>query len=169
MWGRCFQLSSRQLHRQSLRYDVLNEKRKPAIGHSFVRGFLPNGGHPLVLFRWKLGPNRCVANRCLVGLLDVTVRCSLMQSPWTLREAETKKGRCSVSGNGPLTFPRQLDVVADAANVARTRFAGPRISELRGKLKTTEHSLIFANKTDAPISCQEAVCGSVLSNSHRSS
>ena len=25
------------------------------------------------------------------------------------------------------------------------------------------------NKTDAPISCQEAVCGSVLSNSHRSS
>ncbi len=27
----------------------------------------------------------------------------------------------------------------------------------------------LANKTDAPISCQEAVCGSVLSNSHRSS
>ena len=25
------------------------------------------------------------------------------------------------------------------------------------------------DKTDAPISCQEAVCGSVLSNSHRSS
>ena len=39
---------------------------------------------------------------------------SVMQSPWTLREAETKKGRCSVSGNGPLTFTRQLDVVADA-------------------------------------------------------
>ena len=35
--------------------------------------------------------------------------------------------------NGPLTFPRQLDVVADAANVARTRFAGHRISEVRGK------------------------------------
>lgn len=43
----------------------------------------------------------------------------VMQSPWTLREAETKKGRCSVSGNGPLTFPRQLDVVADAAIVDR--------------------------------------------------
>lgn len=37
------------------------------------------------------------------------------------------------SGNGPLTFPRQLDVVADAANVARTRFAGSHISEVRGK------------------------------------
>lgn len=58
---------------------------------------------------------------------------SVIQSPWTLSEAETKKGRCSVSGNGPLTFPRQLDVVADAANVARTRFAGSHISEVRGK------------------------------------
>lgn len=43
-----------------------------------------------------------------------------MQSPCTLRETETKKGRCSVSDNGPLTFPRQLDVVADSAFVART-------------------------------------------------
>lgn len=38
------------------------------------------------------------------------------------------------SGNGPLTFLRQLDVAADAANVARTRFAGHRISEVRGKI-----------------------------------
>ena len=38
---------------------------------------------------------------------------SVMQSSRTLREAMTKKGRCSVSGNGPLMFPRQLDVVAD--------------------------------------------------------
>lgn len=60
----------------------------------------------------------------------------VIQSPWTLREAETKRGRCSVSGDGPLTFPRQLDVVADAANVARARFAGPRISEVRGKIET---------------------------------
>lgn len=59
----------------------------------------------------------------------------VIQSPWTLREAETKKGRCSVSGNGPLTFPRLLDVVADAAFVARTRFAGSRISEVRGKIR----------------------------------
>lgn len=36
----------------ALRYDVLNEKTKPIEGHSFARGFLPNGGHPLVLFRW---------------------------------------------------------------------------------------------------------------------
>lgn len=45
---------------------------------------------------------------------------SVMQPPRTLREAETKKGRCSVSGNGPLTFPRQLDVVADVVIVTRT-------------------------------------------------
>ena len=38
------------------------------------------------------------------------------------------------SDNGPLTFPRLPDAVADAANVARTRFAGPRISEVRGKI-----------------------------------
>ena len=55
--------------------------------------------------------------------------------------------------NGPLAFPRQLDVVADAANVARTRFAGPRNSEVRGKSKTSEHSPIFSNKT--------ACCGRV--------
>lgn len=59
-----------------LRYDVLNEKRRPAMGHYFARGFLPNGGHPLVLFRLKLVPNRRVANRRLAGLLEVTVRVS---------------------------------------------------------------------------------------------
>lgn len=72
---------------------------------------------------------------------------SVMQSSRTLREAMTKKGRCSVSGNGPLMFPQQLDVVADAANVARTRFAGPRISEVREKSETSEHNSIFGNKT----------------------
>ena len=34
---------------------------------------------------------------------------------------------------------------------------------------TPEHAVIGKIKTDAPISCQEAVCGSALSNSHRSS
>ena len=51
-----------------------------------------------------------------------------------LCEAMAKKGRCSNSGNGPLMFSRLLDVVADAANVARTRFVGPRIPEVRGKI-----------------------------------
>lgn len=51
------------------------------------------------------------------------------------------------SDNGPLTFSRKLDVVADAANVARTRFVGPRISEVRGKSETSEHNPIFGNKT----------------------
>ena len=70
-----------------------------------------------------------------------------MQSPWTLREAETKKGRCSVSGNGPLTFPRQLDVVADAANVARHALQGLVFRKCGEKLKTAEHNPIFGNKT----------------------
>lgn len=38
------------------------------------------------------------------------------------------------SGNGPLTFLRLLDVAAGAANVARTRFAGLRISEVLEKI-----------------------------------
>lgn len=64
-----------RLFKQPLGYDLLNEKRKPAMGHSFARGFLPNGGHPLVLFRWRLEPKSCIANRRLVRLLGVTVRC----------------------------------------------------------------------------------------------
>lgn len=43
-----------------LRYDVLNEKRRRAIGHRFARGFLPKGGHPLVLFRWRFGERTSV-------------------------------------------------------------------------------------------------------------
>lgn len=64
-----------RLFKQPLGYDLLNEKRKPAMGHSFARGFLPNGGHSLVLFRWKLEPKSCIANRRLARLLGVTVRC----------------------------------------------------------------------------------------------
>lgn len=67
----------------------------------------------------------------------------MIQSSCTLREAETKKGRCSVSDNGPLTFPRQLDIVADAANVARTCFAGPRISDVLGKIENLRAQLVL--------------------------
>lgn len=70
-----------------------------------------------------------------------------MQSPFTLREAETKKGRCSVSNNGPLTFPRQLDVVADAAFVARALDTESSFRKCWDKSKTSEHNSIFANKT----------------------
>lgn len=65
-----------RLCKQPLGYDLLNEKRKPAMGHSFAGGFLPSGGHPLVLFRLKLEPKSCIANRRLARLLGVTVRCS---------------------------------------------------------------------------------------------
>lgn len=70
----------------------------------------------------------------------------MRQSSRTLREAMTKKGRCRVFGNGPLTFPRLLDVVADTPIVARTRFAGPRFPEVRGKSKTAEHNAFLGTK-----------------------
>ena len=71
----------------------------------------------------------------------------VIQSPRTLREAETKKGRCSVSGNGPLMFPRLLDVVADAAFVARTLDAEPLFRKCGEKSETSERNPIFGNKT----------------------
>lgn len=71
----------------------------------------------------------------------------MIQSSCTLRETETKKGRCSVSNNGPLTFPRQLDVVADAANVARTLDAESLFRKCGEKSEISEHARIFTNKT----------------------
>lgn len=70
-----------------------------------------------------------------------------MQSPFTLRDAETKKGRCSVSGNDPLMYSRLLDVVADAAFVARTLDAETSFRKCWEKSKTSEYNSIFANKT----------------------
>lgn len=59
-----------------LRYDVLNKKRRPAIDHCFAKGFLPNGGHPLVLFRWRFGTSNRIPDHCPAGFLNVTVRFS---------------------------------------------------------------------------------------------
>lgn len=70
---------------------------------------------------------------------------SVIQSPLTLREAETKKGRCSVSGNGPLTFPRLLDVVADAAFVARTLDAESLFRKC-GEIGTLERTALFMKR-----------------------
>lgn len=71
---------------------------------------------------------------------------SVIQSSWTLREAETKKGRCSVSGNGPLMYPRLLDVVADAAFVARTLDAESLFRKCGEKSEIFVHNPIFATK-----------------------
>lgn len=71
----------------------------------------------------------------------------VMQSPWTLREAETKKGRCSVSDNGPLTFLRRLDVVVDVTIVARTLDAESSFRKCGEKSETSERNPIFSNKT----------------------
>lgn len=70
-----------------------------------------------------------------------------MQPPFTLRDAETKKGRCSVSGNDPLMYSRLLDVVADVAFVARTLDAETSFRKCWEKSKTSEYNSIFANKT----------------------
>lgn len=58
---------------------------------------------------------------------------SVIQPSRTLREAMTMKGRCSVFRQRPFDVSATTGCCADAANVARTRFAGPRISEVRGK------------------------------------
>ena len=47
------------------------------------------------------------------------------------------------SDNGPLTFPRLLDVVADAAIDALTHDAGLRSPEVRGKIETCRAQLDF--------------------------
>lgn len=70
----------------------------------------------------------------------------VMQLPCTLREAEAKKGRCSVSDNDPLTFPRQLDVVADAAFVARTLDTESSFRKCWEKSITSERNPIFPTK-----------------------
>lgn len=51
------------------------------------------------------------------------------------------------SGNGSLTFLRQLDVVADAVIYALTHDTETRFTEVRGKSETSEHNRIFVNKT----------------------
>lgn len=69
---------------------------------------------------------------------------SVIQSSRTLREAMTKEGRCPVSGNGPLMFPRQLDVVA--FSLLAVGFY--RVFRKGGeKSKLAERTPIFANKT----------------------
>lgn len=46
-----------------------------------------------------------------------------------------------------MTFPRLLDIVADAAIYALTHDAEPRFPEVREKSETSEHNPIFGNKT----------------------
>ena len=87
---------------------------------------------------------------------------SLMQSLWILREAETKKGRCRVFGNGPLRFPRLLDVVADAAIVARARDTGPRFPEVRGKIENRRAQPDFLQQNRRSLKVKTGVWSAVL-------
>lgn len=70
----------------------------------------------------------------------------VMQSPCNLREAETKKGRCSVFDNGPLTFPRQLDVVADAFIATWAFDLGLKFPKYAANSGTHEHTAPFAQR-----------------------
>lgn len=51
------------------------------------------------------------------------------------------------SDNGPLMYPRLLDIVADAAFVARTLDAESLFRKCGDKSKISEHSPIFSYKT----------------------
>lgn len=79
-----------------------------------------------------------------------------------------KKGRCSFSGNGPLTFPRQLDVVANAAFVAGTLDAESLFRKCWEKSKLAEHSPILGNKTAGRGSLKQR-SGLPISGFHRTS
>lgn len=61
------------------------------------------------------------------------------------------------SDNGPLTFSRQLDAVADAATYALTHDAEPRFRKCGEKSETSEHNSIFGNKT---VGCESVKPGS---------
>lgn len=80
-----------------------------------------------------------------------------MQSPCTLREAETKKGRCSVSGNDPLMYSRLLDVVADVAFVARTLDAETSFRKCWEKSITSERNPIFPTKPQVVEGCDRGL------------
>lgn len=63
-----------------------------------------------------------------------------------LCEVMTKEGRCSVSSNGPLTFPRQLDVVANAAIVDGALNAKSSIRKYGENRKPSNATIFFAIK-----------------------
>lgn len=71
---------------------------------------------------------------------------SVMQPSWTLREAMTKKGRVRFSGNGPLMFPRQLDVVVDAVFVDRTLMRSHHFGSAGKNRKPPNTTRFFATK-----------------------
>lgn len=59
----------------------------------------------------------------------------------------TKKGRCLVSGNGPLTFPRQLDVVADAFIAAWAFDLGLQFPKYAVNSGIPEHAALSRRET----------------------
>jgi len=61
-----------------------------------------------------------LANICNGTVVPTRSLFSAIQSPRTLREAETKKARCSVFRQRPLMYSRLLDVDEDASIVAKT-------------------------------------------------
>lgn len=72
------------------------------------------------------------------------------------------------SDNGPLMYPRLLDIVADAAFVARTLDAESLFRKCGEKSETSEHKLIFGNKT-AGLGCLKLGSGRQVSVFHPTS
>lgn len=60
---------------------------------------------------------------------------SVMQSPWTLREAETKKGRCSVFRQRPFDVSATTGCCRGCRKCCQNPRRGVVISEVRGKIE----------------------------------
>lgn len=71
---------------------------------------------------------------------------SVIQSSCALREAMTKRVVVRFSGNGPLMFPRQLDVVVDAVFVDRTLMRSHYFGDAGKNWKPPSKTRFFAIK-----------------------
>lgn len=67
------------------------------------------------------------------------------------------------SDNGPLTFPRLLDVVEDAVIVARAYDTGSCFSEVRGKIGNLRAQLDFFQQNRRSRKCKTGIWSADLS------
>lgn len=102
---------------RQLRYAGLNKKRRPAAGHSFARGFLPNGGHPLVLFRWTFW---CVRDCSMLSRMPLLLQELSIRS---CNSGSAGKNRKPPSATQSLPAKPQVAEVRNRGLVGRSRFS----------------------------------------------
>lgn len=101
---------------RQLRYAGLNKKRRPAAGHSFAGGFLPNGGHPLVLFRWTFW---CVRDCSMLSRMPLLLQELSIRS---CNSGSAGKNRKPLSTTRFLATKPQVAEVQNRGLVGRSRF-----------------------------------------------